>query len=366
MRAQTALPAVANDTASLPANDGQVFDLFKRWLDLSELERRAFVALTRELTESSSLVETSALDLSERFQALATIAQDQMTQVDTIVTIAQSIRVNGEAVPLESAMASVEHVLRRFIETILTVSKHAMRMVYALDDVVRDVEDAGRCVGQIDTINTQTRYLALNAAIEANRAGDAGGCFGVIAHELKDLSLATEQTSLDVQTRIAAITQGVRNGHKVLQEIATLDLSEHIMAKERLDLLIEGIIAQNAEFNAVLTTTAASSADMAGTVGHLITGMQFQDRTKQHLDHVIAVLGVLGEASLSAQDATVAAFPGRFVPGAIDAGWLSRIVDGQTLGAVKQRIMAQMLNADDAVQDDSDGTAPAGDDIELF
>ena len=382
MKHQNAPRDIASDVAPFPlvdaagvpprdrSNDAAAMDLIRRWLDLSELERRAFVALTRELSESSDLVETSTLDLSERFQTLAHIAQTQIGQVETIVAMAKSIEVDDKPMPLQTAMESVEGVLRRFIETILAVSKHAMRMVYALDDVTKDVDGTEQCVVQIKTINTQIRYLALNAAIEANRSGAAGAAFGVIAHELKELSHATERTSRDVQTRIASITRGVRSGHTVLQELATIDMSEQIIAKEWLEKLIAGIVAQNRSFTEVLATTAGSSAEMARTVGQLITGMQFQDRTKQHFEHVIAVLAVLEEATRSAQEATSAAYPGRFECGLIDQEWLQRIVSGQTLGAMKQRILTRLLTDGDPEHDtdrnagDQSGETDGG--IELF
>jgi hypothetical protein len=90
--------------------------------------------------------------------------------------------------------------------------------------------------------------------------------------------------------------------------------------------------------------------------------MQFQDRTKQHIGHVVDALGVLAEGVVSMQQATAAAFPGAFNTGAIDKELLQRIVDKQTLGAVKQRILARLLSDEDAAE-----AAPTPiDDIELF
>jgi len=339
-------------------------ELLGRWLDLSELERRTFAALARELTVSSELVEGSTLDLSERFQNLASLAQAQMGRVDKIISVAKSIEVDGNAVPLDAAMQAIEAVLVKVIDTILSISKHAMRMVDALQDVSRHVAGAEQCVAQIETVNTQTRYLALNAAIEASRSGEAGAAFRVIAREIKDLSRATEDISRQVRERISAVTRGVKSGHDVLQEIATLDMSEHITAKDRLDGMIAGVIGQNRAFGAVLADTAESSAEMARTIGQLITGMQFQDRTKQHIGHVIDALGVLGEGALSMQHATSEEYPGAFQVGVVDSDLLQRIVDKQTLGAVKQRILARLLSDEDVTE----AAAPAerGGSVELF
>ena len=363
----------ADMPASVPPAEPKAIEVIRRWLELSELERRAFGALARELTASSDLVESSTADLSERFQTLALIAQAQTGRVTRIIEVSETITVDGEAVPLGAAMKSVEAVLLKVIDTILSVSKHAMRMVYALNDVAQDVQGAEDCASQIEKINSQTNYLALNAAIEASRPVASGAAFGVIAHEMKALSLATAVTSKQVRERMSAVANGVRCGQLVLQEIATLDMSEHIVAKDQIDSLIAGVIAQNRTFNAVLAEAADSSADMMGTISKLITGMQFQDRTKQHIGHVIDTLGVLADGTTAAQHATLQVFPGVFEAGAIDESQILRMIENQTLGAVKQRLLTRLLSggaaqdeepmhiADHHIQD-----SPVAGDVELF
>ncbi len=124
------------------------------------------------------------------------------------------------------------------INTVLAVSKNAMRMVYSLDDITLEVKGAGKCVAELQAINRQTRFLALNAAIEATRAGKKGAAFAVIAREIKDLSNQTDTTVSTVSNRIVSIADSVDRSHEVLREIATIDMSEHITDKERLDALL--------------------------------------------------------------------------------------------------------------------------------
>jgi methyl-accepting chemotaxis protein len=329
--------------SAVPADEGTAFGLIQRWLELSELERRAFNALCQELTVSSDLVESSTTGLSERFQALAAIAQGQLGRMEHVIAIASSLNIDGESVTLDAALDSVQAALMKAIETILFVSKHAMRMVYSLEDVARDVRAMEQCTAEIETINQQARYLALNATIEASRSGTAGAAFGVIAREMKDLSKATDQTAGKVRGRIEAAGRGVRQGLDVLREIATMDLSKNILAKERIDALIAGIIAQHGAFGAVLGDAARSSAELTGTIGEIIGGMQFQDRTKQHIAQVIDTLHVLEEGTASLRRETETAFPDQFQIGTIDAETLARIVQKQTLGGMKERILTRLL-----------------------
>ena len=370
MQDHSAAHGVAGTASCRPAaqeSDGhrKAIDLLRQWCALSELERRAFLAVTHELNLSSDLVERSTLELSKDFQALASCAEAQASRTDRIIAIASTLDVDGTTVSMEAALDAVNSTLSKAIETILFVSKHAMRMVYTLEDVAREVASAEQCSGQIALINQQARYLALNAAIEAARSGSSAGAFHVIAEEMRQLSQATEKTAQEVGDRIAAVKQGVGRGHAVLHEIATLDLSQNIMAKERMDSLLAGIAAQHALFNEVLAQSAIATAGMAGTVGKLITGIQFQDRTKQHLAQVVAALGVLRDSSWTLRSATEADFPGAIAHD-VDRGVLDRIAGAQTLSAVKGRILGELMNSGTQSSGaESLPAAPHGD-IELF
>ena len=44
------------------------------------------------------------------------------------------------------------------VSNIVMLSKQAMRMVYLLDDVVQDVEDVEKFIGEIGEINQQTSF----------------------------------------------------------------------------------------------------------------------------------------------------------------------------------------------------------------
>ncbi|CAN7252456.1 cache domain-containing protein [Phenylobacterium sp. LjRoot219] len=64
-------------------------------------------------------------------------------------------------------------------------------------------------ISQIESIMRQTRLLALNARIEAGRAGAAGAAFGVVAHEMGDVSdhitEVAQQLRVAVQANVAQI-----------------------------------------------------------------------------------------------------------------------------------------------------------------
>jgi methyl-accepting chemotaxis protein len=357
-----AVDACARDGGVSAGNRSTAEELLGRWLELSELERRAFIAMTRELAASSTVIETSAIDLSQRFQLLAETATRQMGRVEAVIATGRCIKIDGEEIALTDATRFIEGILIKVIDTVLAVSKNAMRMVYSLDEVAADVAGARKCVSQLHSINHQTRFLALNAAIEAARAGANGGPFSVIAHEIRELSKQTDAMAKSVSSRIVSIDGSVSRSHAVLQEIATIDLSEHIIAKHRLDALLGGMIEQNNAFTSILTEAADASAELSTTIAPLVMGLQFQDRTTQQLTHVIEALDTLAQATESLQQATHDAMPDAYSAGEIDQAVLDRIVDRQTLGAVRKRFLAQLISDTPPIEEE----APDSGDIDLF
>jgi methyl-accepting chemotaxis protein len=141
------------------------------------------------------------------------------------------------------------------------------------------------------------------------------------------------------------------------------------VAKERINVLLAGIRMQHTRFGDVLGETARASAEVADTIDELITGIQFQDRTKQQVAQVVDTLDVLRDGIIVAQQDTDAAFPGLFQPGDLDQAALERIVAKQTLGAMKARILARLLGPDSdasGVPEDQPEAETGAGEVELF
>lgn len=74
-------------------------------------------------------------------------------------------------------------------------------------DMVGDLSVAlDSAIGEIHSVNAETKILALNARIEAARAGGHGAAFGVVAEEMQNLSDKTYNIANDMANRTRART----------------------------------------------------------------------------------------------------------------------------------------------------------------
>jgi methyl-accepting chemotaxis protein len=357
--------------------------LLSEWIAFSTVQCRSFDVLRREIEETSRSIENSTQDISTGFRDLADSAGEQSRRVQEIIANANVVELDGESVPIERVMVAMQEILVDMVNNIVSLSKQAMRMVYLLDDVVQDVQDVEKFIGEIGEINQQTNFLALNARIEAARAGAAGTTFHVVAGEVRQLSSTTAALAERMRLSVGAVSRGVTRGYEILQTIADTDLSPQLLAKERIDSAMSGLIVQAEHFTAVLSDAVVASDTMTRNIGQIVTRLQFQDLAKQRFEHVIDGMMMM-KGGLGELEAATAAIDGGPASSQDDRSeWLNDLVAGLPVGATRQRFLRGLLMGGTALDgigaldvlpgdstdaDDGRGTHPGPDQdaIELF
>ena len=280
--------AINGDGKATPSDS--IALLLTRWISTIETYSHAINVLNNQLPKTAVLVETSTKALSDQFLDLAKGANVQSDQVKKIIDMAGFLEMGDQRISLKEFTDLFSKTLDDSLQQILIVSKQAISMVYQLDEAMQNLTSIESFVKDIQTINKQANLLALNATIESVRAGEAGKSFGVVAHEVKQVSTQISTLSKNMREKITNVTQSVRAGYNTLQEVATIDMSNNILAQEKLTLLLDSLLRQNTNFSGVLNTTAKATDELAKTISGMVVGMQFQDRTTQYIDNSVNLL----------------------------------------------------------------------------
>jgi methyl-accepting chemotaxis protein len=84
----------------------------------------------------------------------------------------------------------------------------------------KKTERINSIVTAITRVADQTNLLSLNAAIEAEKAGEAGAGFGVVAREIRRLADQSAIASLDIEHMVEEMQEAVAGGVEEMRELA--------------------------------------------------------------------------------------------------------------------------------------------------
>lgn len=182
---------------------------------VDDIERDILFAMNR-LTKELGEVEKLSADSESGSRTILESAGSMRMAVgaaseNASVLAAATQQVSQSAEQVDSAMASVRDRLDAAVA-------RAGQATLMLDGLAEATGEIRGIVDSIAEIARQTNLLALNAAIEAARAGEAGRGFGVVAHEVKTLSIAVSEAVEHIRSRVDRLTHAAQSSTGIVNE----------------------------------------------------------------------------------------------------------------------------------------------------
>ena len=245
--------------------------------------------LTGQLAEVMQQTETAALDLGKSFMNIVGRSQDQAKKTSQSLT---TFAGNGS----ENSGTLLDISRKTLLEVIDSMKINANREAQTLKEmeaIIAHMKNISAIVNEIESIANQTNLLALNAAIEAARAGEQGRGFAVVADEVRKLSDRSNASALEIRKRIATIDNNVQE----MYEEAGRRISESGRKSEESELVVVNALNKIDEANhsakKQLDELTGESESLARDISGILMSMQFQDITRQRIEHVIEPLQAL-------------------------------------------------------------------------
>lgn len=258
--------------------------------------------LQAQLTQTNGLTEKAALAILKRLTEVETEAARLLATLDAGKVRAASLSVNAQTLIGESQQHLVEmDIYLRNREQIIREERDAIQ------SVVAQVAELKPLTGMIRQVTKQTSLLALNAAIEAARAGESGRGFAVVANEVRKLSEQIESAAVRIEVSIANVSETV-NGKLSLMvaqsrsEDETRWLSTLASAMSRLSGDVQSAVG---ELDGLTENTHGAVSSIRGAVIDVLGQAQFQDITRQQIEHVQNGLALCGKRMQQAEQSMV-------------------------------------------------------------
>ncbi|MGL4773963.1 MAG: methyl-accepting chemotaxis protein [Clostridium sp.] len=166
--------------------------------DLTESISTSISNITNEIASETSDIMQIVNELSDFSKQL----NNNVNEVNELTSMANTVdsKANDSFKEMESLNQSFNEVNSIFVESvnILTTMKTNIEKVNEITELINNVAE-------------QTNLLALNAAIEASRAGEAGRGFTVLSTEIRNLSVQTKESSVNINNLLNAVLTSSNN-----------------------------------------------------------------------------------------------------------------------------------------------------------
>jgi methyl-accepting chemotaxis protein len=242
--------------------------------------------LINQLQEVTSQTEEAALDIGNRFMNIIKSARSQASEASNAFSMFTGDKDSGE----ESPIAISKKVLAGAVDSLKQSNETAAQTMEGQEIIISDLTQVNTGVDEIEYIGEQTNLLALNAAIEAARAGEHGRGFAIVADEVRKLSVRSNTAAEEIRKLITKVESDTQMIYQEIQNSVSMTSSISSDAENLVGEALIKIDDRINEMESYLSKLSGETETLAKDISSIVMSMQFQDITRQRIEHVIGPL----------------------------------------------------------------------------
>lgn len=184
----------------------------------------------------------------------------------------------------EEALEENAEALESLLEPLRTSRAERDAMVTEMLACSDRLAELGRVSKEVRELARHTNLVAFNASIEANRAGQSGSGFAVVAQEVRALAARTGEAGQRIHDQLNAITARIDRLRRQAELSTVTDEELDVMARSRARAVASALITRLATNVRGSRELREAALRMNGELEQIFMNFQFQDRLTQMLD----------------------------------------------------------------------------------
>jgi len=271
-------------------------------------------SLIRQVQKTGITITTSATQIAASGKQLEATTAEQVASTNEVAATAKEIA--ATSLKLAKTMDEVEYMSQGTTQAAGSSQKELMQMESSMRKLANatgtistrlavineKANNINSIVTTITKVADQTNLLSLNAAIEAEKAGEYGTGFAVVAREIRRLADQTAVATLDIENMVkemqGAVSTGVMEMDKFTKDVER-GVEDVRNIGSKLKLIIDQVQTLTPRFQSVSSNMEVKSEGAEQFCEAMVQLSEASAQTAHALREINGAIGQLNEAAQS-------------------------------------------------------------------
>lgn len=243
---------------------------------VSESQKRLFQLCTQ--------LEPEFLDLGKQLELLSSRTCDLSKRAKETANIEAGRSITDLFLETKSLFEKSVDVLQRNIQE----SQKAIEQISEIGKGLKLLKHQHRA---LDKLSFVTKMLGISSRIQSSRLGNLGNEFVFVSERVSNFSRMLSNYAAGFQSEIGQALDTIRKIETSLAERLKSQEQNHNQLRERLARVLDIVAEASSQMEMLPERIDRFSSEVSKDMGEIVAALQFQDITRQQIEHVQAALG---------------------------------------------------------------------------
>ena len=246
----------------------------------------------RQLRETTSQVEDAVVSVCRNFNGIASRAREAVRESATLMDGASA----SKEATVEGAIETSRQTIASLLDGLERAASLSTLAVSSMEEVSRTVTGMEDLLAQVERIAFSNKLIALNAKIEAVHVGALGSGFEVVADEISRQADRSTDLVGGITDHIHTMRGRINSAADELRQFLAEGRQKLDQGHNQADSALKVLLSLHQRTRDSLERATSENSRLANDIAAAVVGLQFQDRMKQRIEHVIEALEHLEHA----------------------------------------------------------------------